>query len=180
MRAVTVDLVVRWIRQYHPTGPVADCGGAFADYYSSRGLPLEPIFRHHGLEYLTVDRCEGAGLQADLCRGPVYLVGIHKVAGKDTWSPPWGAAVCSDALMYAVDPIVFGSSVRQMVAPGGLLLVVAQEAGVRRGDESKDYFRFTPAGLALVFRGFDALELGNQEDPERPSEKYVYMIGRKA
>lgn len=166
MRRVTLDLIAWWLREFTVRGPIADCGGANAAYRASQGYDLMKLAAPYRLMVESVDMIDGADHVKDLCDGPC----LHRA---------WGAAICSDTLMYVRDPIAFGENVGFMLPKGGMILATAQEAGARRGDHSRDYFRFTEAGLKQVFPWAESVWCGVQVDPERTSEKYVYLIGRK-
>jgi SAM-dependent methyltransferase len=145
---------------------LGDLGGVepvSRDCARERGTPVDAYFEARFFEKHAAD-LHGSVLRLDTS-DPAWEGGVEpgadwaRVLGSDAGSRD--AVVCRGVLESAADPVAAVRTLRQLLRPGGVLLVALCGMGVcSRRDEA--LWRFTPASAARLFdEGFEPVRVAS-------------------
>lgn len=141
--------------------PIADFGGnaSIGSGLVKKALKSGGLLDYHPLDYST-----GVDL-------------MKPVKGK------YGLGICMDTLEHVHNPVLVGKNISNALKKNALLFVTAPFVWVEHGyDEKegeKDYFRFTTAGIKLLFSDLECVEIaliGDIEGAWKATKKTIKKL----
>jgi SAM-dependent methyltransferase len=121
-------------------------------------------FAQAQVESLDIDPAAGATYTCDLCGDIDGVVPRHR----------FDVVVCTEVLEHTLDPFAAASNLRDLLKPGGVLLLTTP-FNFRVHGPLPDCWRFTEHGLRALLTGFERVEIEALETPDRPLMPVHYV-----
>ena len=86
-----------------------------------------------------------------------------------------GTALCLDTLEHCEDPFAAARELHRVVSPDGGICLISSVMLIGIHGYPSDYWRFTPEGLRVLLKDFDAADVAAMGDPGNPF--FVFGIG---
>lgn len=175
MTLISLQLLAHFLNKFKPTGKIADYGGT-----SKIGSNI--VKQMVAIEDVSVERGKpGADLNVEVFgssfkkNAPEYIV-LDYDNGIDLMKPIKGkkfdAGISMDLLEHVSNPFIVAKNISDSLKPGALLFITVPFIWELH-EYPKDYFRFCPQGLEVLFSDMKAetIEIIRDQVPEETTNR---------